>query len=336
MKNILSIDGGGVKTYMPLRLLNEIENRTHVPISELFDYFAGVSAGALICSLLLIKNEEGNQKYSTTEIIQIFETQCKHIFSYTYVGWIKSGFGLLDSAYSSSNIKKSLEDYFLNISLSELIKPLSIVTFDLNANKPIYFNRETFPLVQIKDCLMATTAAPTYFSPYDISINEHKYLFIDGGVVTNNPIEQCFLDAYNHFNFTNTDKTQNTGVINSFNMISLGTGYCDVDYASSSFGKIGWSRKIIDILFNANMAEENYQLKIIDKFMCGNKLNRIDFKLKKQIYLDDISSFDNMKKIMDEWINNNNEMINKLCEKLLINYENNKSNIVKNNNINAD
>ena len=94
MKNILSIDGGGVKSYMPLRLLNEIENRTKIPISELFDYFAGVSAGALICSLLLIKNKQGKQKYSTDKIIQIFEIQCKTIFDYTYISWMKTGFGL--------------------------------------------------------------------------------------------------------------------------------------------------------------------------------------------------------------------------------------------------
>jgi patatin-like phospholipase/acyl hydrolase len=313
MKNILSIDGGGVKSYMPLRLLNEIEIRTKISISELFDYFAGVSAGALICSMLLIKNEEGVQKYSAAEIIQIFEVQCRQIFSYTNLQWVKSGFGLLDSAYSSLNISKSLDDYFINMSISELIKPLSIITFDLNTNKPIYFNRETFPSVQIKDCLMATTSAPTYFPPYSVSIDDHKYLFIDGGVVTNNPVEQCFLDAYNHFNCTKD-------VVNSFNIISLGTGYCEINYVSANYGKIGWAGKIIDILLNASMSEENYQLKIIDKFMSGNKLNRINFKLKKTINLDDITSFDIMKKIMDEWITSNDELINNLCSGLLENY----------------
>jgi patatin-like phospholipase/acyl hydrolase len=48
MKNILSIDGGGIKSYIPLRMLNYIENKTQIPIAELFDYFSGVSAGAFI------------------------------------------------------------------------------------------------------------------------------------------------------------------------------------------------------------------------------------------------------------------------------------------------
>jgi patatin-like phospholipase/acyl hydrolase len=316
MKNILSIDGGGVKTYMPLRLLNEIENRTKIPISELFDYFAGVSAGALICSLLLIKNKKGKQKYSTGKIIQIFETQCKTIFNYTYLSWASTGFGLFDSTYKSINIKKSLDNYFTTLCLNELIKPITIISFDLITNTPIYFNRNTFPSVKITDCLMATTAAPTYFSPYELSINKNKYLFIDGGVV-NNPIEQCFLDSYNYYNIINKNKSTYT-----FYTLSLGTGYYDIDYSSFNFGKVGWANKIIDILFSANMCEENYQLKLIEKFMPGNKLNRIDFKLKKKINLDDTTSFNEMKVLMDDWIKNNNDMINKLCDELTHNYNN--------------
>lgn len=331
MRNILSIDGGGVKTYMPLRLLNEIEKRTKMPISQLFDYFAGVSAGALICSLLLIKNEEGIQKYSTDDIINIFVSQCKIIFSYTYLGWIRTGFGLFDSTYSSANIEKSLSEYFNNINLCNLLKPVSIITYDLISNKPIFFNIEKYPNLQIKDCLLATTSAPTYFSPYEMSINNNKYLFIDGGVVSNNPIEQCFLDAYDFFNIKknttenknieNFDKDVSVPEIQNFYTLSLGTGYYDVNYSLGNFGKIGWAGKIIDILFNANISEHNYQLKLIDRFIDGNKLNRIDFKLKKSINLDDVYSFEQMKLIMDEWIITNNEKIDKLCEELLHNLD---------------
>jgi patatin-like phospholipase/acyl hydrolase len=317
MKNILSIDGGGVKTYMPLRLLNEIENRTKIPISELFDYFAGVSAGALICSMLLIKNKQGTQKYSTDKIIQIFEIQCNTIFDYTYTSWMKTGFGLFDSTYNSANIKKSLDDYFISFTLNELIKPISIISFDLITNKPIYFNRTTFPSMSIKDCLMATTAAPTYFPPYEIDINEKKFLFIDGGVVNNNPIEQCFLDAYNYYNTTKKYKNKQ---IDTFYTLSLGTGYYDINYSSFNYGKIGWAKKIIDILFNANMCEDNYQLSLIDNFVPGNKLNRIDFKLDRRINLDDVNTFGEMKEIMNNWIKNNNDAINKLCDELTYNY----------------
>lgn len=299
---------------MPLYLLSEIEKRTNMSISELFDYFAGVSAGALICSLLLIKNEDGKQKYSANDIIEIFETQCKLIFNYTYLGWIKTGFGLFDSVYSSNNIQKSLQDYFNETLINDLIKPISIISYDLISNKPIFFNCQTFPNIKIKDCLMATTAAPTYFYPYKTQINEKDYMFIDGGVVSNNPIEQCFLDAYDFFNKDKIDEE-----IDNFYTLSLGTGYHDINYSSGNFGKIGWSSKIIDIFFNANTFEHNYELKLIDRFLRGNKLERVDFKLIKSINLDNIYSFSDMKKLMADWINNNDEKINDICKKLLTN-----------------
>lgn len=321
MKNILSIDGGGVKTYMPLRLLNEIENRTQIPISELFDYFTDVSAGALICSLLLKKNKKGKQKYSTGKIIEIFESQAKIIFESTFFSWMKPGFGLLDSTYNSSNIKKILDNYFASTTLNELIKLITIVSFDITTNKPIYFNQINFPKMKIKNCLMATTAAPTYFSPYKLLIGKNKCLLIDGAVVDNNPIEQCFLDAYNYFN--NLKKSSNNST-DSFYTISLGSGYYDADYSFVNFGKICWASKIIDIMINANINKQNYQLKLIGNFVSGNKLKRIDFKLKEKINLDDISSFKLMKKIMDKWIINNNDEINKLCDELTHNYQNKK------------
>jgi patatin-like phospholipase/acyl hydrolase len=317
MRNILSIDGGGVKTFMPLYLLNEIEKRTKKSTAELFDYFTGVSASALICSMLLIKNEEGTSKYSANDIINIFEKQCKIIFDYTYLGWIKTGFGLFDSTYSSTNIDKSINEYFTDITITNLLKPISIISYDLITNKPIFFNLQNYPNILIKECLLATTAAPTYFAPYETTINDKKYLLIDGGVVSNNPIEQCFLDAYDYFNVNNDLEFKQYN--NNFFTLSIGTGFYDVNHCKGNFGKIGWSNKIIDILFNANISEHNYQFKLIDRFIQGNKLERIDFKLSKTINLDNIYSFNEMKLIMDEWIKNNDEKITSICEKLLIN-----------------
>ena len=40
MKKLLNIDGGGVRVYMSLLLLDYIETRTNKKIVDLFDYFA--------------------------------------------------------------------------------------------------------------------------------------------------------------------------------------------------------------------------------------------------------------------------------------------------------
>ncbi len=48
MKTILAIDGGGVRGLIPAMILQEIEKRTNMPISELFDVVAGTSTGEMV------------------------------------------------------------------------------------------------------------------------------------------------------------------------------------------------------------------------------------------------------------------------------------------------
>ena len=111
-----------------------------------------------------------------------------------------------------------------------------------------------------------------------------------------------------------------------FYTLSLGTGYYEPPPNPTNNpnpfnnGILGWSAKIIDTLFNANKTEENYELRLIEKFIKGNKMTRIDLKLDKPINLDDVNAFNSMKKISDKWISDNDEYINNICTELLANY----------------
>ena len=51
---VLVIDGGGVRGIVPARILQEIEERTGKPVSELFDLVAGASTGAIVAAGLVI------------------------------------------------------------------------------------------------------------------------------------------------------------------------------------------------------------------------------------------------------------------------------------------
>jgi patatin-like phospholipase/acyl hydrolase len=52
---ILSVDGGGMRGILPAMWLCEIENRTHRPISHLFNMCAGTSVGGIIVAGLSCK-----------------------------------------------------------------------------------------------------------------------------------------------------------------------------------------------------------------------------------------------------------------------------------------
>ena len=49
---VLSIDSGGINGVVSLKILCELEKQLAKPISEVFNYFIGSSAGGIIMSLL--------------------------------------------------------------------------------------------------------------------------------------------------------------------------------------------------------------------------------------------------------------------------------------------
>lgn len=324
MRNILSIDGGGVRTYIPLRILNEIEKRTNHSITELFDYMTGVSASSLIINLLLLKDTHGKPQYNTSQILEIFTKECYNIFYYTYLGRCKTVWGLFGPKYCNTSFQEVLNKYFGDKKLGDLIKPSCILSYDLISSKSYYFNSLENPNLKISDCILASTAAPTYFYPYTFPLNErdtNEYLFIDGGVVTNNPAEICFLKAIEYYSSNNL----NVGNNPNFLTLSLGTGYSisSKNLNNSYFGLFSWSYNILDTLFSANSNSQSSELSILNKIMMKennkNKFYRVDVPLKDFIYLDDIYCFDRMKILMDDWITKNELEINRICEKLLYN-----------------
>jgi patatin-like phospholipase/acyl hydrolase len=333
MKNILSLDGGGVRTYFPLRILNEIENRTNMSISDLFDYMTGVSAGSLITSLLLIKDTNSAQKYTTSHIIDIFTKECQNIFYYTYFGRCKNLWGLLGPKYTNKNFTKILLEYFGEMTLSDLRKPNCIITYDINYSKPYFFNSLENPNIPVRDSILASTAAPTYFYPHSFKINSdpNEHLFVDGGVVTNNPSEICFLKALEQYSSEE-----------HFFTLSLGTGYNPNtnNITNSYFGLYSWSYNILDIIFSANSNSQSTELFILNKILLRennkNKFHRINIPIKDLIYLDDVYKFDLMCKIMDDWIVKNELEINRLCEKLLYNVNHKNSFIISKNHNNTN
>ena len=56
MKNILSIDGGGIRGIIPAMLLAHIEHTTQKSVSELFDLVVGTSTGGILACALTRSN----------------------------------------------------------------------------------------------------------------------------------------------------------------------------------------------------------------------------------------------------------------------------------------
>jgi patatin-like phospholipase/acyl hydrolase len=88
---ILSIDGGGVRGLIPLRILESLESRlvhrgVTQPMHELFDLMAGTSTGGLIAAGLSAPRPGGNKGEAAATISELrtfYERDAREVFSYS-------------------------------------------------------------------------------------------------------------------------------------------------------------------------------------------------------------------------------------------------------------
>lgn len=177
MRKILSIDGGGIKGIFSASFLAEIEEKCGGPYSEYFDMIAGTSTGAIIAAALSIG-------IPAQEILNLYLKKGKEIFPKG-----STHFKLFHGKYSNEPLKNALIEVFGTKKIKDCQTRLLIPAFDLENRKvhifktphseDLYFDKECL----LVDCLLATTAAPIYFSPYQMNGG----IYMDGGIGANNP-----------------------------------------------------------------------------------------------------------------------------------------------------
>lgn len=175
MKKILAIDGGGIKGVYAASLLAEIERLCDGYICDYFDMFAGTSTGAIIVAALSVKTP-------AQDILELYLNKGEKIFP-------RNHWKLFRGKYSTLPLKNELEKIFDNKKISDACTRLLIPTYNLSTDavqifktphaKDLYFDKDK----KIYEALLATTAAPVYFSPYKMSGG----VYMDGGIGANNP-----------------------------------------------------------------------------------------------------------------------------------------------------
>ena len=142
MKNILSIDGGGIRGIIPAIVLAEIERVTGKPICQLFDLITGTSTGGILALGLVKDSGSGEPQFSAKELIDIYRQRGRDIFSRSFWKGMSSVAGLMDEKYPSDGIEKVLEEYLghepLGAALNNVmnkIHALSIQAFTIDEFK---------------------------------------------------------------------------------------------------------------------------------------------------------------------------------------------------------
>jgi hypothetical protein len=182
MKTILSIDGGGMKGYVPCAVLVELERRTGKSCSDLFDMVAGTSIGGILACLIATGK-------SATEALKFFTEDGPVIFGHQQ---LFGTHGIVKPRYAAGPIEECLKARLGTALLAACSKPLLVPAFDLVAYKP-YFFKSTRPdeSYQLWQVARATSAAQSYFPAFVLN----DMILWDGGNVVNNPAACAVAEA---------------------------------------------------------------------------------------------------------------------------------------------
>ena len=267
---------------------------------------AGTATGGIGIAGLCKKDKQGNPQYSANDLVEFYQKYGSYIFKSSFLR--RSIFSWLNCAqYPHKNIEFVLDKYFGEDILKNTLSKVLLTSYDIHNNRPFFFKnwKEDRDFVKLKDALRATTAAPTYFIPKHLKIDQIDRVLVDGGVFANNPAACAYASGKRLF--------PNDDIL----LLSIGTGRADRSIANSRrFGKIGWIKPLLNVMFASGLDCVNYQMNQV----IGNRYVRIQSQLKlASADMDNITS-KNIKSLQEEanaMIEDNQKVIEKFCIEIL-------------------
>jgi uncharacterized protein len=287
-RKLLALDGGGIRGIVALEVLAKIEGELQdrlgcgddFVLADYFDYIAGTSTGAIIATCLSLGMR--------VDEIRDF--------------YIDSGSAMFDKAFLLRRLRYKFEDEAIAKKLQEVIAQktgereatlgskairtylllvLRNATTDspwpISNNPDAKYNDRSrsdcnlnLPLWQL---VRASTAAPTFFPPEQITVGPHRFLFVDGGVTMyNNPAFELFLMAT-----VKPYRLQWPAGEDKMLLVSIGTGTAADANENLSPGQM-------NLLYNASSLpsafifaasnEQDFLCRVFGKCLNGGKLDQ--------------------------------------------------------------
>jgi patatin-like phospholipase/acyl hydrolase len=274
----LSIDGGGSRGVIPVSVLNHIEQEERISVRERFDFFAGVSTGALVAAYLArnLGNMDDllNEGYSSASMTRLFDKSI----------WDKM-LGRLQNQpkYDGINKRTYIDQQADGVLINDIVdKHLLILAYDFMNRELVTFKNNRGhdsiynpPLAEICD---AATAAPTMYPPVPTTAPKRRWL-IDGALATNDPSQCAICEALAMGHR-----------LDEIWMLSLGTGKPAHDLSQEDRDRIGEDSRgwgILDWLKNGLLDHMMSASSSVSAHQCeqllGNRYLRINGELPRSL-----------------------------------------------------
>ncbi|GAA0779915.1 patatin [Roseibium denhamense] len=291
---ILSIDGGGVRGLIPLRILETLESRllnrgVDKPLHQVFDLIAGTSTGGLIAAGLAAPRPggtSGEAAATLAELREFYERDAREIFKQSIGARLARAMtnplGLFDESYDARPLERLLKERFGWTSMASGLTKLVLTAYDIENRKAVFMTNGLEENGSRPDdyyfwqAVRATTAAPSYFEPARIEnlTRKRDEAMIDGGVFMNDPAMAAYLEA------GKLGWDQDDIVI-----LSLGTGHAPeraFPYKDAvGWGGLGWMQPsngvpILSIFADGQAQTASYQAKRLFNDLPNVTYHRID------------------------------------------------------------
>lgn len=291
MKRILALDGGGIRGIFTLQVLARLEalfraelHRPDLVLRDVFDFFAGTSTGAIIATCVA-------WGMSVSEIEDLYIRRGADMFARQvwYRRW--------KAKYRSEEIAAFFREYFCEDDKSPALlgtrklydgdtpKYLLVVMRNASTGSPwpvcnnpkAKYSRPDHPgnnlQIPLWKLLRASTAAPTFFPPETITLNQKVHIFVDGGITPhNNPALIAALMAtlppYQIGWPTGTDQLQ---------VVSVGTGSVRTQLAKQDAERIHLLDQVayvIPALLESIAIEQDLLCRVLGDCRFGSELDR--------------------------------------------------------------
>ena len=229
---ILSLSGGGVRGIFQAVYLKHLEKQSGKPLLSQFDLMSGTSTGSILTIAIALGE-------SIDRVIDIYKNESGDIFSPRVLSGFRKG-----PRYQQQKLRAQLENIFNNRQMRD-VKTNVVVTATGSDNyshrvfssQPVSgFDDRQLSLV---DIVLASCAAPTYFSPVEPASSERAY--IDGGLWANTPSLVSVLWAHHHLGVP----------FENMRVVSIGTGETPGGVLTAEMNALRtYSAKTISTLFD--------------------------------------------------------------------------------------
>ncbi len=196
MKTILSVDGGGIRGLIPLACLVRLEAHEGKPSREIFAMVAGTSTGAIIAAGIALG-------ISARGLLALYRELAREAFS--PLPWWKVMLNKGNHRYSNACIARFLQELGADIPLNDLPIDIMITAKNTHTGRTDFFvrdgpgNARLWGTISLKDAVLASIAAPTYFPPHRAVVRGVEHTWVDGGVgVAGNPCYHAAVEAFHY------------------------------------------------------------------------------------------------------------------------------------------